>query len=128
LGEQQGREEAAFWRALRVTLAGSMIPTFTMSTHSNLGGSEPMPLFSFFGLVGDDGSVTRRSLDLADRLLEGALDDLEADLLVVGEAGEVRPSPGRSLPGEGEAAAGRYLRLGGGRVADRASSTGASSP
>jgi len=28
--------EAAFWRALRVTLAGSMMPALIMSTHSIL--------------------------------------------------------------------------------------------
>ena len=35
--------EAAFCSAERVTLAGSMIPAFTMSTHSPVAALKPLP-------------------------------------------------------------------------------------
>ncbi len=35
--------EAAFWRAVRVTLAGSTIPALTMSTYSSLRALKPTP-------------------------------------------------------------------------------------
>jgi hypothetical protein len=53
-GKQEGRDGtegltkclAAFCSAERVTLAGSMMPALTMSTHFILAASKPMPFFS----------------------------------------------------------------------------------
>ncbi len=36
--------DAAFCKAERVTLAGSTIPAFTMSTYSSVNALKPMPL------------------------------------------------------------------------------------
>ena len=106
--------EAAFWRAERVTLAGSMMPAFTMSAHS-MAASKPMPFFSFFARSDDDRAVHAGVLgDLAQGLLEGALDDLEADLLVVARTWTGRPSRAPGRLDEGDAAAGDDAFLDGG--------------
>ena len=41
----------AFWSALLVTLAGSRIPAFTMSTYSSLYASKPIPGSASFTLL-----------------------------------------------------------------------------
>jgi len=73
----------------------------------HLGGIEADALLLVFGAVRDDGAVDARVLgDLADGLLEGALGDLEADLLVVGHLGLVGLVEGEGGLDEGDTAAG----------------------
>ncbi len=59
------------------------------------------------GLVRDDRAIDAGIFgDLADGLLEGALDDLESDTLVVGHVGCVGLLEGERRLDEGDAAAG----------------------
>ena len=76
--------EAAFCRAERVTLVGSMTPAFTRSSYSAGGGVvAEVGFLACADLLDDDGAFPAAVADdLANRLLAGAADDVDADLLV----------------------------------------------
>ncbi len=77
--------EAAFCRAERVTLVGSITPFFTRSSYTAVVGVEAVVgVFVGPDLLDHDGAfIAGVADDLANRFLAGAANDVDADLLVV---------------------------------------------
>ncbi len=79
--------EAAFSRAERVTLTGSMTPALTRSPYSPVAALKPLPFVELGHLGGDDVALQARVLgDPAQRLDGGLADDGDTGGLVAGLA------------------------------------------
>ena len=111
--------EAAFWRALRVTLAGRFRLHHVHPLH--LRGVKPTPFFSLLALSAMIAPSTPAFSAIWRIGSSRARFDLETDLLV-GKTGDVGFKGVRGLD-EGETAAGDDTGSSTARVADRASST-----
>ena len=75
---------AAFCRAVRVTLVGSMTPALTRSSYSSVSGVVAEVALAFEHLLADDAAVLAGVLgDHRQRRAAGTQDDVVADLLVV---------------------------------------------
>jgi len=78
--------EAAFCKAERVTLVGSMIPAFKRSSYSSVLALNPILLLRSFTCLNYDTTFkTGIDGDLTQRLFKGLLYDLDAEFLVVGK-------------------------------------------
>jgi len=101
-GEQQGRDGGRVLQGGAGDLGRVDDAGLDHVDPLHLGGVETDVLLLVLGAVGDDGAVDSRVLgDLADRLLEGALRDLETDLLVVEHLGPVGLFEGERCLDEG---------------------------
>ena len=83
--------DVAFCSANRVTFVGSMMPNFTMSPYSPVCGVEAVVALAVDDGVEHHGRVRAGvSDDLTQRLFDGFAQDVDADVLVVVRALEVR--------------------------------------